>query len=208
MTGNRKQHWEKVWTGSDEKAKSWYQDIPRISIDLIERSGISPHDALIDIGGGASRLVDHLLERGYSDVTVLDVSSAALMHARARLGERAGAVTWSVADVTAFRPDRNYALWHDRAAFHFLLSEADRKAYVEAMNCSLEPGGQAIIGTFAPDGPARCSGLDIMRYDAPALLTELGPGWELLEEFRQVHKTPAGAEQRFGFYRVGRKTNP
>ena len=207
MTDNRRQHWEKVWTGNGEKDKSWYQEIPRMSIDMIERSGVSPADPLIDVGGGASRLVDHLLDRGYRDLTVLDLSAAALEHARHRLGKRAGDVTWAVADVTAFRPDCRYALWHDRAAFHFLLSEEDRKAYVATMSRSLAAGGQAIIGTFAPDGPARCSGLSIVRYDASGLMAELGPGWELAEEAREVHQTPAGAEQRFGFYRVRRIAN-
>lgn len=206
MTDNRRQHWQKVWTGNGEKGKSWYQESPRISIDLIERSGVSPADPVIDIGGGASRLVDHLLDRGYRDLTVLDLSVAALEHARHRLGKRAHDVTWIVADVTTFRPDRRYALWHDRAAFHFLVSGVDRKEYCAVMDRSLTTGGQAIIGTFAPDGPARCSGLDIVRYDACGLMAELGPDWELAEESKETHITPAGAEQRFGFYRIKRNT--
>lgn len=206
MTDNRRQHWEHAWTGIDETGKSWFQETPRVSIELIERSGLRTADPLIDIGGGASRLVDHLLARGHRDLTVLDLSAAALGHARRRLGEKADGVTWIVGDVTAFQPGREYALWHDRAAFHFLVSEADRKAYCAVMDKSLAPGGQAIIGTFAPDGPNRCSGLDVVRYDAPGLIAELGPGWELADETREVHVTPAGAEQHFGFYRIRRKS--
>ena len=204
MSDKRRQHWENVWTGSGETRKSWFQEIPRVSLDLVERTGISLSDPLIDIGGGASRLVDHLLDRGYRDLTVLDLSAAALEHARRRLGQRAGDVTWITGDVTTFRPERRYLLWHDRAAFHFLVEESDRLAYCAALEQALAPKGQAIIGTFAPDGPEKCSGLDIVRYDAPKLLAELGPGWELLEETRETHMTPAGAEQRFGFYRIRR----
>lgn len=206
MIDDRRQHWEKVWRGADETGKSWFQETPRISIELIERLGISPARPLIDIGGGASRLVDHLLEKGYLDLTVLDLSAAALENSRRRLGKSADAVTWIVSDVTVFQPERRYALWHDRAAFHFLVSEADRRAYCAVMDRSLTAGGQAIIGTFAPDGPPRCSGLDIIRYDAPGLMAELGPGWELVDETREVHLTPAGGEQQFGFYCIRRKT--
>ena len=208
MNDNCRQHWEKVWSGSGHANKSWFQETPRISLQLIGRSGVSPDQPLIDIGGGASRLVDHLLDRGYRDLTVLDLSAAALDHARRRLGERAGGVSWIVGDVTTFQPGRKYALWHDRAAFHFLVSASDRKAYGEVMRTSLQPDGQAIIGTFAPDGPVKCSGLDIVRYDAGSLMAELGPGWELAEETGEVHMTPGGAEQRFGFYRIRRKTTP
>lgn len=204
MTDNRKNHWEKVWTGAGEMDKSWFQETPRVSLDLVEQSGIPLDAPFIDIGGGASRLVDHLLERGYSDLTVLDVSAAALEHARRRLGKKADAVTWIVGDATEFLPNRRYELWHDRAAFHFLLSAGDRKAYCLALDRSLTTGGQAIIGTFAADGPAKCSGLDIVRYDARGLMAELGPGWDLVDERRELHVTPAGGEQRFAFFRVRR----
>jgi SAM-dependent methyltransferase len=204
MTKNHTQHWEKVWTGSAHTDKSWFQKTPWISLEMIARSGVSSAEPLIDVGGGASRLVDHLLDRGYRDLTVLDLSDAALEHARRRLGERAGAVRWIEGDVTTFRPDREYALWHDRAAFHFLVSASDRNAYGEVMNRSLKADGQAIIGAFAPDGPAKCSGLDVVRYDAGSLMAELGPGWALAEETAETHVTPAGAGQRFGFYRTRR----
>ena len=205
MIDNSRQHWEKVWSGSGHSGKSWFQETPRISLDLIERSGISLADPLIDIGGGASRLVDCLLDRDYRDLTVLDLSAAALEHARRRLGEKAGAVNWIAGDVTAFQPDRRFALWHDRAAFHFLVSRGARQAYRAVMEKSLTRQGQAIIGTFALDGPAKCSGLDIVRYDASGLMAELGAGWELAEETREAHVTPSGVEQQFGFYRVRRK---
>jgi SAM-dependent methyltransferase len=161
-----------------------------------------PRDAaIIDIGGGASRLLDQLLDLGYSDLTLLDISANAIGHARKRLGERARRIRSIEADVTRFKPLRTYACWHDRAAFHFLTDGGDRANYVRALRAALRPGGFAIIATFAPDGPKRCSGLDIVRYDAGALADELGSGFSLIEQDRETHRTPAGREQKFAFCR-------
>jgi trans-aconitate methyltransferase len=204
----RKAHWERVWSTRDDTATSWYQATPAVSLALIERAGAAPADPLIDVGGGASRLVDGLLDRGFSDLTVLDLSAAALDRARQRLGARAARVTWIEADVTAFRPARRYRLWHDRAVFHFLREAEDRARYVANLDRALAPDGQAVIATFAPDGPTRCSGLDIVRYDAAQLAAQLGPGWVLCEERAERHRTPAGGEQRFGFYRFARAGVP
>lgn len=198
---DRRQHWERVYRGKRPTETSWYQAEPTLSLELIGNTGAGSGDGLIDVGGGASLLVDHLLALGYEDLTVLDLSAEALQHARRRLGPAAPRVEWIVADVTEFVPTRTFAVWHDRAAFHFLTDADDRQRYVQALKSALQPEGQAIIAAFAPDGPERCSGLDIVRYDADTLTGVLGAGFQLLEERRESHRTPQGREQRFGFYR-------
>lgn len=200
-TADRKRHWEQVYRSKRPVETSWYQAEPTLSLDMIGNTGAGPDQGLIDIGGGASLLVDHLLARGYRDLTVLDLSAEALAQARRRLGPEARRVGWLVADVTEYVPARTFRVWHDRAAFHFLTEPADQRRYVEALRAALEPGAQAIIAAFAPDGPTRCSGLDIVRYDADKLTAVLGAEFRLLEERRESHVTPQGREQRFGFYR-------
>ncbi len=156
---------------------------------------------LIDIGGGASTLVDALFDAGYTAITVLDVSASALAHARERLGDRAEQVEWYEADVTVFDPPHRFQLWHDRAVFHFLTDKADRTGYVETLKNTLQAGGHAIIMTFAIGGPKKCSGLEIVQYDAEKLCSELGPGFDLLDTGLDVHITPAGGEQKFAWFR-------
>lgn len=192
-------HWQNVYATKNEQDVSWFQDTPTISLELIADLGLAPEAAIIDVGGGASRLVDHLFDRGHRDLTVLDLSAAALTATRKRLGERAAAVDWIVADITEWQPKRFYALWHDRAAFHFLTADSDRLSYRERLTRAVAPGGYAIIGTFASDGPERCSGLKVMRYDADGLQREFGPEFELIDSRREIHATPWGAEQRFQF---------
>ena len=201
---DRKRHWEKVYSEQQTQEASWHQDLPRLSLAMIENAGVSRDAALIDVGGGPSLLVDHLLDRGYHDLTVLDLSATALEQARLRLGERAARVRWMEADVTRFQPDRGYRLWHDRAAFHFLTGESDRVKYVEALCNALEDGGHAVIAAFSPEGPSRCSGLDVVRYDAQGMSAELGSDFILEEERAETHFTPAGREQAFRFYRFRR----
>ena len=186
---------------------SWYQEVPQLSLSMIKNAGLDQDAPLIDIGGGASLLVDHLLEAGYRDITVRDISSAALEQVRQRLGSQAGHVNWVEADITRFTPDRSFALWHDRAAFHFLVEAHDRKRYVEVLHQGLLPGGQAIIAPFAPDGPKKCSGLDIVQYDADGLQSILGSDMHLIEQGAEEHLTPAGSIQNFGFYRFERSLN-
>jgi SAM-dependent methyltransferase len=200
----RKEHWEDAWSARSAEQLSWYQDEPTQSLQLIARAAGDSRPSVIDIGGGASRLVDGLLAHGFADVSVLDISATALQAAQRRLGPRAAAVTWICADVTGFRPARRYGIWHDRAAFHFLVEPSDRCAYVAALGAALEPGGQAIIATFALDGPPRCSGLDVVRYDATTLAAELGSGYRLEEESAETHTTPAGKPQRFAWFRFRR----
>ncbi|HEX7604593.1 MAG TPA: class I SAM-dependent methyltransferase [Polyangiaceae bacterium] len=201
---SRQQHWNDVYARKREDEVSWFEPTAALSLELIERC-TPPRDArIIDVGGGASHLVDGLLARGFEDLTVLDLSSEALAKARARLGERAARVHWITADVTTFEPSVRYALWHDRAVFHFLTAPSDRSAYVNALERALEPGGHAIVGTFAPDGPERCSGLDVVRYDGPGLAAALGPSFALIEAIRHEHVTPAGKVQPFTFARFVR----
>jgi ubiquinone/menaquinone biosynthesis C-methylase UbiE len=199
-TESRQAHWEKVYTSKGENEVSWFEEIPAPSLALIAKTGASAASAVIDIGGGASRLADALIENGFRAVTVLDLSQAALASAKARLGARADQVRWIVADVTKWEPQAAvYDVWHDRAAFHFLTEEPDRSAYVARLTRAVKPGGWAIIGAFAPDGPERCSGLPVARYDAQSLGRTLGIGFELVESCRHEHRTPRGSEQRFQF---------
>lgn len=156
-------------------------------------------DAIIDIGGGASRFVDDLLQKGFRDLTVLDLSSSALAAAKARIGADADRINWIVADVVTWQPPRAYSVWHDRAAFHFLTAEPDRGAYVVRLAQALKPGGHAVIATFAPDGPERCSGLPVMRYDAETLGRTLGAAFKLISTQRHDHTTPWGTRQAFQF---------
>lgn len=196
----RPAHWDAVYAAREEQALTWHEDDPRLSLDLIRRYG-PPDGAVIDVGGGASRLAERLLQSGRGPVTVLDVSAAALAASRARLGAAAAGATWIEADVTAWTPDRSYAVWHDRAVFHFLTGQADRAAYVTAMDRSLADGGIAIIATFDADGPETCSGLPVMRYapdDLAHTLDVLAPGrFRRLDARRHVHVTPKGNRQAF-----------
>jgi len=197
---NPKDHWEAVYTTTkDEADVSWFQDSPVPSLELIEQTRPSKDAAIIDVGGGASRLADGLLERGFRRVTVLDISAAALDLAALRLGRRASEVQWIVDDVTAWEPAQRFDIWHDRAAFHFLVEAADRAAYIARLKQALVPGGYAIIGSFATDGPETCSGLPVHRYDAAGLARELGEDFALVDSRPHDHATPWNAQQRFQF---------
>ncbi len=198
---DRTSHWQNVYTTKAETDVSWYQDDPATSLRLIHDANATPASRIIDIGGGASRLVDALLAAGFRAVTVLDISAAALEVARARIGERAAEVDWIAADVTTWTPQRQYDIWHDRAAFHFLTEERDRRAYIENLRRAVMPGGQIVIGTFALDGPEKCSGLPVQRYDGASLAGTLGPAFELLDSCSEAHHTPWGAVQQFQFSR-------
>jgi SAM-dependent methyltransferase len=198
-TDSRQAHWQKVYSTKSENDVSWFEESPELSLALIEAAHAGRSAAIADIGGGASRLVDELLDRGYSDVTVLDLSERALAVARARLGKRADMVDWVIADVTTWEPRRRYDVWHDRAAFHFLIEPDERAAYVQRVIRALSAGGHVIIGTFAPDGPEICSGLPVFRCDAGMLAEILGQSFQLTDSRRYDHRTPGGAMQRFQF---------
>lgn len=193
------EHWNDVHAKRAPDAVSWYQASPNFSLELMEAASVRRDAPVVDVGAGASTLVDALLARGFTDVTLLDVAEAAFDRTRARLGARASAVHTIACDVTSWRPARQYALWHDRAVFHFLTEAADRAAYVRALAEGLAPGGTAIVATFAEDGPERCSGLPVRRYAIEALAAELAPVVTLLESRRELHTTPSGAVQSFVF---------
>lgn len=199
-----REHWRDVHRGRAPEAASWYQPEPALSLALIEATGLAPDAGIIDVGGGASTLTDHLLDRGYRDLTVLDIAGPALEAARARLGARAGQVTWIEADVTGWSPPRRWDLWHDRAVFHFLVDAEDRRAYTAALDRALPSGGHLIVATFAPEGPDRCSGLPVVRYDETGLRRELGPGFRFVESRRETHRTPGGIAQAFIYQRYVR----
>jgi len=196
--GNRA-HWDNAYASKGEAGVSWFEDVPAISLELLRQAGAGPASSVIDIGGGASRLVDALLREGIGRITVLDISPAALDAAKARLGASAGDIEWIAADVTEWKPEHRYDIWHDRAAFHFLIEADARAAYVERLRAALKPGGHAIIATFALDGPERCSGLPVMRYDPAGLAEILGPSFELVDQRRYTHTTPWGSPQSFQF---------
>ncbi len=203
MSG-RETHWENVYATKGEHTVSWFQEKPDISLDLIRATGVTTTASIIDIGGGTSRLVDVLLDEGFKAVTVLDISEKALSTSKTRLGTRSAHVQWVVADITTWQPSQTYDVWHDRAALHFLTDPKDRAAYAERVLRALRSDGHVIIGTFALDGPERCSGLSVVRHDATTLGRILGQSFALIESRRHDHQTPAGATQRFQFSRFKR----
>jgi SAM-dependent methyltransferase len=207
-TMSDKAHWEMVYDSRAIDAASWYQEHAERSLDLIHKLGIARDEPIIDVGGGASVLVDDLLADGYADLTVLDLSGAALAAASERLGARAESVQWIEGDVIGTALPRNhYALWHDRAVFHFLTTPEQRDAYVRQTLHAVQPGGHVIVATFAEDGPTECSGLPVMRYDADLLHSEFGAPFELLGHEREEHVTPTGRRQSF-LYCFCRRSHP
>ncbi len=191
-------HWETVYRTRAPDAVSWYAPHLDTSLALIERSAGALSAAIIDVGGGEATLVDDLLARGYTDVSVLDISAEAIRVARGRLGAQAGRARWLVGDITqAELPERRYDVWHDRAVFHFLLEPAQRAAYVRQVARAMRPGGSVIVATFGPEGPTKCSGLDIVRYDADGLHDQFGPAFRLVESRTELHRTPFGTTQQF-----------
>ncbi len=193
-----KQHWENVYTTKSADAVSWFQPHASRSLDIIQRLPLDNSARIIDVGGGASTLVDDLLKRDYANVSVLDLSGAALRVAQARLGKTAGRVQWIEADVTDLSlPVHSIDIWHDRAVFHFLTSGEQRRRYVETVLKSVKPGGYVIVATFAEDGPEKCSGLPVHRYSADALHSEFGSTFELLGHEKELHQTPFDTSQSF-----------
>ena len=201
-------HWDKVYGNKPITEVSWYEAHPAKSLEMVRATRVGSKDPIIDVGGGASFLVDELLETGYSDVTVLDVSAEVLQKLHERLGTRAKLVSLLQQDVTAFEPARRYALWHDRAVFHFLVQRGDRERYVNALRKALLPSGHLIIATFGPSGPERCSGLPVIRYDAHALAAELGAEFRLIDSLIAVHRTPRNTEQEFLYCRFAAQAPP
>lgn len=190
------EHWDAVWADRDPDSVTWFQATPARSLDLIT-SVSGPDEAVVDVGGGASRLVDHLLDRGYEHVTVVDLAESALAASRARLGARSDGVTWLAGDVLTIDLGREISVWHDRAVFHFLTEPSQRAAYVARVRATLRGGGHVVIATFGPNGPETCSGLPTCRYDASGLAAEFGDGFECVRSELEQHVSPTGVAQEF-----------
>jgi SAM-dependent methyltransferase len=201
---DRANHWNRVFTTKTEDQVSWFETVPSVSLRLLEAAGLTRDSRVVDIGGGDSHLVDHLVDRGVRHVAVLDVSSAALDRAHRRLRNAAAVPTWIEADVTGEWTLEPVDIWHDRAVFHFLTLAEDRDAYRTRLLRTLKPDGTAIIATFAADGPEHCSGLPVVRYSPESLVEALGPGFELIEAVPYVHTTPWGSTQSFQYSRMRR----
>jgi len=195
---NRKQHWEDVYSNKPVKQVSWFQEHADLSLKLIRNTGLEKDAAIIDVGGGASTLVDDLVCDGYTNVTVLDLSSVALDVAKLRLGKKAESVHWKCGDITKVTfPKHSIDIWHDRAVFHFLTEQDDRHAYVEQVLRAVRPGGHVIVATFGENGPTSCSGLPVVRYNPDSLHKEFGGEFTLVEHKEEIHQTPAGKTQQF-----------
>ncbi|MBL4928538.1 class I SAM-dependent methyltransferase [Fuscibacter oryzae] len=196
---DRQAHWNDIYRRKADDTLSWYQDSPVISLELALLAGLTPETSVIDIGGGTSRLAAELIARGLRDITVLDLSPVALEVARNRLEGAADTVHWIAADITQWAVPRRFDLWHDRAVFHFLTEATNRAAYLERLHDAVPSGGHAIIATFAPDGPDRCSGLPVIRYDPTSLARQVGGRFTLIAHRAQKHQTPGGNTQSFQF---------
>lgn len=193
-----KTHWDKIYTTQAPESVSWYRAHLETSLALIERAAASRSANIVDIGGGESTLVDDLLLRGYKNLTVLDVSQTAIEVTKRRMGPAADQVRWLVGDILEIGLEpRAYDLWHDRAVFHFLTTQKDRIAYVRQVARAVKPGGHVIVSTFGPEGPTKCSGLEVMRYDADSLHGEFGGSFRLVESSKELHQTPSGRTQQF-----------
>jgi SAM-dependent methyltransferase len=197
----RTEHWNRIFETKPDEALSWFEADPAVSLAMLDAAGITNDSCVIDVGGGESRLVDRLIERGFTCLAVLDVSVTAIERAKARLAAAASVPTWIVADVTGGWSVKPMDVWHDRALFHFLTSADDRARYVAHLKATLKPGGAAILATFALDGPEKCSGLPVARYSPESLAAELGPDFRLEQQQPYVHRTPWGATQSFQYSR-------
>lgn len=201
---NRQDHWNAVYGRKGDRDTSWFEDVPAVSIRLIEAAGLAPDTCVIDIGGGDARLVDALLAKGITCLAVLDVSGAALRRAQSRIGSASAAVTWIESDVTGDWSVNPMDIWHDRAVFHFLTAPQDRVRYVAHLRRTVKPLGAVIVATFSSDGPEQCSGLQVMRYSPETLAAELGGDFALVQSVPHLHRTPQGAAQSFQYSRLQR----
>ena len=204
---NRKQHWEKIYQTKELKDVSWYQPTPSTSLHFIETNLIQTSAKIIDIGGGDSFFVDHLLKLGFQDITVLDISEAALERAKLRLGEAAKKIKWIVADAASFQPTEHYDFWHDRAAFHFLTQKDEIEHYIQTIAQHLKPNGILVLGTFSEQGPQKCSGIEIKQYSEKSMEESLSPFFEKMECFTVDHQTPFDTIQNFIFCSFKPKSN-
>ncbi len=196
---NRKEHWETIYSNKKMEEVSWYQAVPRVSLDLFQKNNVSKDASILDVGGGDSFLVDHLLELGYENLTVLDISAKAVERAQKRLGKHAERVRWIVSDIVDFQPEKTFDVWHDRAVFHFLTETEEINKYQSLVNRSLNKNGLFFIGTFSIDGPTKCSGIGIQQYSEETIEATFGLELQARETFRQEHETPFNTTQEFLF---------
>jgi trans-aconitate methyltransferase len=201
---DKKAHWEDVYRKKKVDEVSWYQPQPGLSLHMIAAAKLDRDAAIIDVGGGASRLIDNLVIQGYTNLSVLDISGESLTCAKERVGPAGQNVQWIESDITVFNPSQKFHFWHDRAVFHFLTDPGERTRYLEVMNKSLASGAYVLIATFAPDGPEKCSGLPVQRYSHESLQQTLGPAYKIVAHEQETHSTPSGGQQKF-IYALFRK---
>lgn len=195
---NKKAHWEKVYQTKSDQQVSWFREHLDNSLQLILSTKADKSAAIIDVGGGSSTLADDLLTQGFTDISVLDISAAALEKSKTRLADKSAKIEWIEADITKVSlPENHYEVWHDRAVFHFLTEEEDRRKYIKLVMCSLKVGGHIIVASFGLDGPQKCSGLDVVRYNPEKMKNEFGDDFKLVKSLNETHKTPFGTTQEF-----------
>lgn len=204
MTDPAAARWDAAYAHGDD-TRSWFEKHPGMSLRMLAAAGVSAADAIIDVGGGASPLTGALLDRGFRDLTILDISAAGMQYARDRLGERAELAHWIAADVLSWHPPRRYQAWHDRAVFHFLTTGEDRQRYRCTLDTATAPGAVAVVGCFALDGPRHCSGLPVARYSPAQLARQVGTSWQVISQDREEHLTPAGTTQPFTWIALRRQ---
>lgn len=202
---DRKTHWEGIYATKAPEDVSWFQPVPSTSLSFLEQANVPLTAKIIDIGGGDSLFADHLLDAGYTNVTVLDISGKAIERAQQRLGEKAAAVTWIVSDAAVFRPTETYDFWHDRAAFHFMTKEQDIANYCDVLSRGVKPGGVFVVGTFAENGPEKCSGISVKRYSEASLTAQFSRDFKKTHCTYVDHRTPFGTTQSFVFCSFTRK---
>jgi len=196
---DRHSHWENIYKTKQVNEVGWYQPVPLTSLQFLEQFNIPVTAKIIDVGGGDSFFVDHLLDLGYQDITVLDISETAILRAKERLGDAAAKVKWIVADAADFKPAEKYDFWHDRAAFHFLTRDSEVESYIDTVQQSMNPEGILIIGTFSINGPKKCSGIDIRQYSEASMVAQLKKYFHKVKCFTIDHITPSGTKQNYIF---------
>lgn len=203
----RKQHWENVYANKRFEEVSWFQEVPVHSLHFINQLHLQPDAAIIDVGAGESKLAEQFIQQGFTDLTVLDISATAIEKAKQNLAAKADKVKWIVADITKFEPRQQYDCWHDRAVFHFLTEQNDIDTYLSVLDKAIKPGGQLIVGTFADNGPEKCSGLPVKRYSEQELVSTFSPFFEKIACEAVAHVTPSGSVQHFIFCTFNKKKN-
>ena len=205
MIMSKKEHWDNIYSTKSLEEVSWHQPIPKISLDFILSLGLAKDSPIIDVGGGDSFLVDFLINEGYTDLTVLDISKVAIERAKIRLAKNANKINWIVSDIINFFPERKYSIWHDRAVFHFLRKDQEINSYLKSLNSGTATDGRLVLGTFAENGPIRCCALDVKRYSFNDLERKIGDQFHIEKMINSIHQTPFKTEQSFNFVQAIKK---